>query len=169
MGEELYVCDADALIDLWRHFGDVALKALRRLAKHGRLKSPEGVCREILRGSDRLMCFVKSKRASVEVRIQGPLEGMVAELERKYGERIRLGRQEYGGFWKSKAGKQAADGQVVAVAKHHSAICVSDDRAVRFACALEGVPCIGWTEWARKLGLVKQLSLFEAFDEGAAR
>jgi predicted DNA-binding protein (UPF0278 family) len=158
--DEVYVCDADALINLWRHFEKEALKALRHLAKHGFLKIPEGVCREILRGSDKLKRFVESKSASVEFRIEGSLQGVVAELDQKYGEQIRLGKRGYEGFWKSKAGRKAADAQVIAVAKHLSAICVSDDRGVRLACMLEDVYCIGWTEWARRILPAFQPSLF---------
>lgn len=157
----LYVCDADAVINLWRHFKKMALTALKRLARRELLKIPEGVCREIHRGDGKLKRFMENHRASLEVRIQGPLQKMIFQLERKYGERIRLGRQEYGGFWKSKAGKQAADAQVVAVTKYLSATCVSDDQAVRFACALENGKCIGWVEFARRLGLVRQFSLFD--------
>lgn len=162
MEQGLYVCDADVLINLWRHFREDTLKALRQMARHGYLRVPEGVCREILRGSDRLMRFVKRKRTSIEVQIQGSLRELVVEIDQKYGERIRFGSQEYHGFWKNKAGKRAADAQVVAVAKHLSAVCVSDDRAVRLACALENVRCIGWMEFARRFGLAKQPSLFNA-------
>jgi hypothetical protein len=40
-------------------------------------------------------------------------------------------------------------------------VAVSDDGAVKLACALEDVPCIGWSEFARRLGLitVQQLQL----------
>lgn len=163
-GSGVYVCDADALINLWRHFNNDAIKVLKWLARRGSLKIPEGVCREVLRGSDRLMRFAKTERAKVEVRIQGQLREVVVEMERKYGERIQFGERRYPGFWSSKAGREAADAQVVAVAKHLSAVCVSDDRAVHLACALENVACIGSAEFARQLGLAKQLALFD--DEG---
>jgi len=155
-----YICDADALINLHRHFKRQALIELRRLAKENKLKLPEGVIREIMRGSDSLKNFVETCRDYIEVMIRDNLQQAVSEMERKYGEKIRFGEGEYPGFWTSKAGKQAADGQVVAVAKWLGGICVSDDRAVRLACALENVICIGWIEFARRLGLAKQGSLF---------
>ncbi|MCX7887742.1 MAG: hypothetical protein N3B01_10900, partial [Verrucomicrobiae bacterium] len=61
--------------------------------------------------------------------------------------------------WKSKAGRQAADAQVVAVAKLLKGVAVSDDRAVKLVCATEGVPCIGWSEFARGLGLIRPQQL----------
>jgi hypothetical protein len=51
---------------------------------------------------------------------------------------------------------------VVAVAKLlKGGVAVSDDQAVKLVCALEGVPCIGWSEFARRVGLIKpeQLNL----------
>ena len=87
-----------------------------------------------------------------------------ARIERAYSESIQVGKQKHPGFWKSRTGYKAADGQVVAVAKVFYCTVVSDDNAVKAACALEDVPCISWTEFARRLGLVgpaKQLSLFE--------
>jgi hypothetical protein len=71
MAHTLYICDADALINLHRHFGRQALKALRRLAKEEKLKLPEGVIREIMRGSDRLQKFVKTHRTDIEISIRG--------------------------------------------------------------------------------------------------
>jgi hypothetical protein len=38
-------------------------------------------------------------------------------------------------------------------------VAVSDDAAVKLACALEGVPCIGWSELARRLGLIEPQQL----------
>jgi len=97
----------------------------------------------------------------VAISTNARLQREVATLEKKYGERIVFGQQSYAGFWRSKAGRRAADGQVVAAAKWERAIAVSDDQAVKLACALENVPCIGWSEFARRLGLitVQQLQL----------
>ena len=81
-------------------------------------------------------------------------------MERVYGEPITVGKQRYQGFWASRAGRKAADSQVVAVAKVFGHTVVSDDTAVKLVCALENVPCISWAEFARRLGLAKQLSLF---------
>lgn len=80
----------------------------------------------------------------------------LSRVERLYGESIRVGDHTYPGFWKSAAGRKAADGQVVAVARVLRLTVVSDDRAIEHACSLEGVPCIGWAEFARQLGLTIQ-------------
>ncbi|MGB9880098.1 MAG: DUF4411 family protein, partial [Anaerolineae bacterium] len=136
------------MIHLHRHFGRHAISQLRRMANNGTLKLPEGVIREILRGTDRLALFVKKYRADVEVAIKADprLQHALSELEGKYGDRIRMGPNEYPGFWHSRAGRKSVDAQVVAVAKVNGWTVVSDDRAVRLACLQENVPCIGWTE-----------------------
>lgn len=81
------------------------------------------------------------------------LRDELARIERQYGEQIVVGKNSYPGFWHSPAGRKAADGQAIAVAKHLKATVVSDDRAVRLACMLESIGCIGWTEFARRLNL----------------
>lgn len=159
---QIYVCDADALINLHRYFRKESLRALRKLLQKGGLKLPEGICRELQRGTDELAKFAKdAEKAGAVVRMaQNPsLRDTVAEMERKYGKQIIFGRATYKGFWSSKAGRKAADAQVVATARFLEAICVSDDKAVQMACALENIPCIGWIEFARQLGMARQLSL----------
>lgn len=157
-GQEKYVCDASALINLHRHFERTCIKRLRQLAKSGNLYIPEGVARELRRGTDSL-----SQKDLVVVRLKSNprLRDVVARMERNYGESIAIGKQQYPGFWASRAGRKAADSQVVAVAKVFGHTVVSDDNAVKLVCALENMPCIGWTEFARRLGLAKQLTLFE--------
>ena len=157
---ETHVCDADCLINLHRHFGRKAISALRRYGKTGRLKLSEGVIREVIRGTDKLAVFAKEEYISVRVTVSSEphLRAQIKRLENLYGDTIVFGRERYGGFWKSKAGREAADAQVIAVAKLFSGTVVSDDRAVKLACALEGVPCIGWSEFARRLGLIKPVA-----------
>lgn len=160
---EIHVCDADCLINLQRHFGGASIPALRTLGKKGGLKLPEGVVHEVMRHTGQLGKFVNEQRRHLQVAV-GQLPALHTEiprLERLYGEKIRVGKQEYSGFWQSAAGRKAADAQVIATAKLLAGTSVSDDRAVKLACALEGVPCIGWSEFARRLGLIKpeQLSL----------
>lgn len=46
---------------------------------------------------------------------------------------------------------KAADGEVVTVGKVLVCVVVSDDRAVRMACSLENIGCIGWAEFARRM------------------
>jgi hypothetical protein len=157
---EIYVCDADCLINLHRHFGKDALKALRDRGKQGVLKLPEGVIRDLIRGTDKLASFLREgkKRQYLEIaaRQLPQLHTEIPRLEGLYGEKIRVGTQEHAGFWHSKAGRKAVDAQVIAGAKLlRRGVAVSDDEAVKLACALEGVPCIGWAEFARRLGLIK--------------
>jgi hypothetical protein len=153
---EIYVCDADCLINLYRHFRWKAIRALRGCMNGGDVKLPEGVVREILRGTDELAKLVREQQQHlcITTKKNNVLLNEIVRLERLYGEKIRFGRNEYPGFWKSKAGKLAADSQVVALAKlTDNGIAVSDDRAVKLACATETVPCIGWIEFARRLAL----------------
>jgi hypothetical protein len=155
---ELYVVDANGLIQLHRHFGKRALRRLGKMAAGGTLRLPEGIVREVLRRTDRLAQWVKKHQPSLEVRFRnhpGSTDHL-SRIERTYGEYILIGKRRYPGFWSSPAGRKSADAQVVAVAIVVRATVVSDDQAVRLACSLEGVPCIGWAEFARRIELVLQ-------------
>jgi hypothetical protein len=160
---DAYVLDASALIELHRHFGS-GIRKLKKLALDGRLKLPEGIYRELQRRHDKLFKVVDGwsrQNTDVVVRI-GTVHNLAFELariEEQYGERITVGGVEYRGFWYSQAGQKAADGQLVAVAKVLGAIVVSEDKAVRLACMLEDVSCIGWAEFARKTNLSTQPTL----------
>lgn len=159
--QEKYVCDADSLINLHRHFRGRCTRRLRQLAEKSKLYIPEGVARELRRGTDRLSKFIEQRESSIVIRMKNPeLLAEFTRMERAYGESIQVGKQKHPGFWKSRAGYKAADSQIVAVAKVFGHTVVSDDSAVKLACFLENVPCIGWTEFARRLGLAKQLRLF---------
>ncbi len=157
-----YVCDADSLINLHRHYPRPCLRYLRRHAPKGSLRIPEGVFRELRRGSDKLSRVVKELERSMVVRVasNARIQQELVRLENSYGEAIRVGNQSYGGFWQSASGRQAVDGQVVAVGMVLSLTVVSNDRAIALACSLEGVECIGWAELGRRSGLtVRSLSL----------
>lgn len=95
------------------------------------MRLPEGVVREIKRGTDKLAKFVEQHEQFVAVTVQGDerIRDEIARLERQYGETIVYGQQKYAGFWKSRAGREAADSQVVAVARvlGTDALAVSDD------------------------------------------
>lgn len=159
--DELYVCDADCLISLHRRFGRAAIRSLRRLAKTGRFKLPEGVIHELDRGSGNLKRFTEKETPSIRVEARSNLQlrNEIARIDRQYGETIVFGQHCYGGFWKSKGGRQAADAQVVAAAKTLQAEAVPDDRAVKLACALEGVSRIGSSEFTGRLGLIRPQQL----------
>lgn len=161
---ETYVLDASALIDLDRHFQATGLRRVGRLAQEGRTKIPDGVYRELRRKTDKLFKTVEqwaNKNGDCIVHI-GRVHDLVQEVirvEQQYGEQIVVGTKAHRGFWHSPAGTKAADGQVIATAKVLGATVVSDDRAVCLACMLESVPCIGWTEFARRIHLLTQLKL----------
>lgn len=162
---DIYCLDADALINI-QIFYPEALRLLNRFGKTGSVVIPEGVCREILKKSDRLKAMVLNwrKKHNAVINLQSPpLLMELRRMEEAYGERIQVGRQQRKGFWASQSGKRAADSQVVAVCKVLSYIAVSNDEAVQNACHLEDVPCIGWQEFYRrmKLGHSPQGLLFE--------
>lgn len=155
-----YVIDTDAFINLDRHCRS-RFNVLRQAVSNGGILIPEGVYRELSRSSDKLSKNMKRWSSKyphciVQINQDQGLKDEFARIEQTYGERISVGGQKYNGFWSSQAGKKAADGQVVAVAKVRGCTVVSDDRAVKFACMLENVPSIGWTEFARQKGMVSQ-------------
>jgi len=160
----VYVCDTNSLIDVYRHYPEI-FRHLRKLVSKGIIKIPEGVYREIRRKSDALRKRVdrwaeKFSEFVIYFKHDRRLMNTLKEVEEKYGEEIKVGKRHYNGFWKSPSGKRAADGQVVAIGKVYGYTVVSDDRAVRLACMLENVPCIGWAEFVRQIKGPEQLSLF---------
>lgn len=164
-----YVFDADALINLYNHFSK-AFYRLRRLAKHGQIKVPEGIYRELRRKTDKLFKRVDKwgkdyPRCIVRIRQDQRLKRELSRVEQAYGDRIQVSGKEYPGFWKSRAGRKAYDGQVVAIGKVHECVVVSDDLALRLACMLEDVQCIGWTEFARRIGMQQEQQLELGIDE----
>jgi hypothetical protein len=150
----VYVCDSTALIDFFQHF-PVEFKRLRKQAANGVIKVPEGVFRELKRKTDRLRHYLEKweEEYKVVIRVKDDLRLLseFARIEQGYGEAVSVGGNDYPGFWKSPAGRKAADGQVVAVGKVRGYVIVSDDRAVRLACLNENVQCIGWAEFARRM------------------
>jgi hypothetical protein len=166
MTQPCYVLDSTVVIDLCGHFRGPRIRSgLERLAKQSQLKIPEGVQRELERRSDNASkivdALVKGHPDSlVRVDRVSGLGDELARVERVYGETIQVGSREYPGFWKSARGRKAVDGQVVAMARKLGCTLASDDTAVRLACMLENIPCIGWTEFARSIDLHAQLALF---------
>lgn len=93
---EIYVCDADCLINLHRHFGRKAISVLGRCGIQGQLKLPEGVVRELVRGTDRLAKFVQKHRQQIEVAAghNPALHNEIPRLETRYGDKIKIGTLE---------------------------------------------------------------------------
>lgn len=165
MAHEIYVCDTTSIFNLHNNFPTEFRHMVEPLAKNNALRIPEGVWREIKRKTDKIFKKMKKiveKYPSVIVQLKNDqrISGKLYEVERKYGESIQVGNQKYNGFWKSASGKKAAEGQVIAIAKVLNYIVVSDDSAVKLACMLEDIQCIGWTEFARRLGISQQQMLF---------
>jgi rRNA-processing protein FCF1 len=165
MASEIYICDTSSIFNLHENFSTEFKNKIGNFARNNALKIPEGVWREIKRKTDKIFKKIEKiieKYPSIIVQVKNDQKIIekLYEVERKYGEDILIGNQKYAGFWKSLSGKKAAEGQVVAIANVFGYIVVSDDNAAKLACMLENIPCIGWTEFARRLGLSHQQTLF---------
>jgi len=165
MASEIYICDTSSIFNLHENFSTEFRNKIESLAKNNALKIPESVWREIKRKTDKIFKKIEKiieKYPSIIVRVRDDerIIEKIGEIERNYGESIQIGNRRYPGFWKSPSGRRAAEGQVVAIAKVFNYIVVSDDNAVKLVCMLENIPCIGWTEFARRLGLSHQQPLF---------
>lgn len=161
---DTYVLVANALIDPHRYFR-TEFRKLGPMVLQEQIKIPDGIFRKLRRGTDGLFKAVKrwsQKNPDCIVRITHShiFANALARIERQYDKQIIIGKKSHRGFCRSLAGKKAADGQVIAVAKVLSAAVVSDDRAIHLACMVENIPCISWTEFARRANLSTQLSLF---------
>jgi len=150
----LYFKVSTSLIDLFQHF-PVEFKGLSSHASNGEIKIPEGVFRELRRKTDKIRHSLEQweKKYNIVVRLKSDPRFLseFARIEQTYGEKVSVGGKDYPGFWKSPAGRKAADGQVVTIGKVRKWVVVSDDNAVRLACLNENVQCIGWAEFARRL------------------
>lgn len=161
---QIYVCDATSLIDLYQHFPK-RIKKLRKAVSNNLVKIPEGLYRELVRKTDKLQRLTVEWSAKYDFKLtikqDERLLNELPQIERKYGDKVRVGGADYPGFWHSPSGRKSADAQVVTVGKVLGCTAVSDDMAVRYACLLENVECIGWTEFARRMGIEEnQLSFF---------
>jgi hypothetical protein len=165
-----YILDANTVLQLSSHF-PTTFGQLGKLVRQGTVKFPEGVYNELTRKSDKLKRKFPGwaqKYPQMIVRFDKHSEPRLREelsrIEQEYGRDFYVGQQLRRGFWKSRAGRKAAEGQVVAAAKVLRCVAVSDDVAVEGACSLEGVSCIGWAEFARQVGLIEHhmKSLFES-------
>lgn len=76
---------------------------------------------------------------------------LLPDIEKRYGRRFHIRGKSYRGFWESSSGRKSADAQVLALAKAHGWIAVSNDDSIHGACMLEGVICRRWEEIGRLL------------------
>ncbi|HVO72491.1 MAG TPA: hypothetical protein VMT35_00595 [Ignavibacteriaceae bacterium] len=167
--DNIYILDSDALIDFYNHF-PAKFKKLQALSKNGLFKIPEGVFRELKRKSDKLRRLIErwENEFNIVISIKSNIQlvNEFGRIEITFGDEIKVGGKIYPGFWKSPAGRKAADGQLVTIGKvlpKH--IVVSDDKAVSLACLLENVECIGWAEFARRIGINNQNQQGSLFDQ----
>ena len=153
-GHAIFCCDANALIDFARAGRFTELDAL---ARQGMLRIPMGVYAEVYphqregREKRMLVQWKEDARTTVILDDDGMAKSLLPAIERTYGPQFHIGGITYPGFWKSKAGRAAADGEVVAFAKAHGWTVVSNDGSVRGACLLESIECHSWEQLAHEL------------------
>lgn len=70
-------------------------------------------------------------------------------IENRYGPPFNIGGITYPGFWNSKAGRDAADGEVVAFAKAYGWTVIANDNSIHGACLLEDIESHRWEHLAR--------------------
>ena len=148
----IYCCDADALIDL-----DSAgrFAELSRLVEQGRLRIASGAFaetvrfRSISRRSKRtLEGWHAHGQVGVVVDYDSAARSLLPDIDTRYGPQFSMEGVSYGGFWRSRAGRDAADAEVVAFAKAHGWVVISNDRSVHGACLMESVECHRWEHLA---------------------
>jgi hypothetical protein len=154
----VFLCDANALINFHRHFSKQT-RLLRNAALQGLVRISDGVYRELKKGSDKLPALLENwnKKVSIVITLDDPrLRDEWNRINQKYQEWITVGNVRYRGFGTTQSGKRGVDAQVVAIGKWHGFTVVSDDKAVQSACMLEGVTCITWRDFARRIGIIQQ-------------
>jgi len=156
-----YILDSAPLIDVKDHFPEL-LRKLKKLVGDGLIKIPDSVLRElsdVAGKSDKATQWVQSMKNQYQdfvVSFSGSdyvahqIRQELSRIAPKYGPHFTVGKQTYPGFWSSRAGRKAAEGKVIAVAKVLKGTVVSNEKTVRGACLLERVPCIGWEEFVRQ-------------------
>ena len=146
-----FCCDADALINLVRTQRFLRLDIL---AQRHLLRIPLGVYKEVhlhqRQGAEKRMLegWEQGRNVVIDLDQDMPARGLLPAIERSYGPPFNDAGLTYPGFWKSKAGHDAADGEVVALAKANRWTVVSNDNSVRGACLLEGIECLPWQSLA---------------------
>ena len=147
-----FCCDADALIEFERAR---LIQDLNVFAGLHRIRIPVGVYHEVraYRGvSTTLKNAVerwKDIGLVVDIDQNAAAKRLLPEIETRYGLPFSVGNVTYGGFWRSKAGRYAADGEVVAFAKAHRWTVISNDVSVHGACYQEDITCHRWEHLAR--------------------
>lgn len=147
-----FCCDADALIEFERAR---LIQDLNVFAGLRRIRIPRGVYHEVraYKGvSTALKNAVerwKNLGLVVDLDQDADARRLLPEIETRYGEPFSVGNVTYGGFWRSKAGRNAADGEVVAFAKACGWTVISNDVSVHGACYRERVVCHRWEHLAR--------------------
>ena len=150
--DAIFCCDADALINFER---SGRFTELTRLVEQNRLRVVDGVYKEVaeagVRSNDMrniLRRWKEREQVVVAVDEDRAASRHIPQIERRYGPPFSIRGITYGGFWKSRAGRDAADAEVVAFAKAYGWAVISNDRSVQGACLLEGVACLHWEHLA---------------------
>ena len=85
----------------------------------------------------------------VDLDRDAPARLLLPAIENRYGPPFNIGGITYPGFWNSKAGRDAADGEVVAFAKAYGWTVISNDNSIHGACLLENSESHRWEYLAR--------------------
>lgn len=148
----LFCCDSDALIAFEKAR---LIRDLNVFAELRRIRIPLGVYNEVraYRGvSTTLKNAVerwKDLGLVVDLDQDADARRLLPEIETRYGEPFSMGGVTYRGLWNSKAGRNAADGEVVAFAKARGWTVISNDVSVHGACYRERIVCHRWEHLAR--------------------
>lgn len=142
----LFCCDANVLIQFIRarRFAE-----LERLVHRDLLRIPLGVYQEVYpqqrEGHEkRILARWKSEGVVVDLDTDLAARALIRGIERNYGRPFSVGGFTYGGLWKGRSGRAAADAEVVAAAKANGWAVISNDVSIHGACLLEEVDCYRW-------------------------
>lgn len=134
--------DTDALISLCE---DGILPELRRWADHAFVAVPEGVLRELREMHRRTHDLVNGWRASVfRVEDDKAAREVLPRLFRDYGNTFVVGRHNYKGLAEGPRAYNAAEFEVIALAKANGWLVVSNETSVHGACTKEVVISYRW-------------------------
>ncbi len=142
----LFCCDANVLIQFIRarRFAE-----LEWLVERDLLRVPLGVYQEVYpqqrEGHEkRVLTRWKSEGVIIDLDSDLAARALIPGIERRYGPPFHIGGFTYGGLWKGKSGRAAADAEVVAAAKAFGWVVISNDVPIHGACLLEGIDCYRW-------------------------
>jgi hypothetical protein len=146
----MYCLDADSIINIalagW-------FDSLQKTAKNGDICFPEGVYRQLTETTTKIGQKIEGWDKFGCLKILSSSEKLLMkQIDQKYGPPFHIiNGKDYKGFWKTEPPGGGVDAQVIAVAKEHKYIVVSNDHSIHGACMLENVECILYEEFGRRL------------------